>query len=152
MTRVKSLVRLKTLTDELRLRAATTRNIGIEELLSRRDPGFGDRPKVLLVDERQSSSDRVAKMLADKADVDVIADPQVAFFQAADHNYDCIIVSTGFAELRSAAAVLAAPFLDRTRFTPIILLAGEGEEERLARAFELGVNDYLTCARSTGRN
>src|SRR6185437_8023867 len=30
MTRVKSLVRLKTLTDELRLRASTTRNIGIE--------------------------------------------------------------------------------------------------------------------------
>ena len=34
MTRVKSLVRLKMLTDELRLRASTTRNIGIEELLS----------------------------------------------------------------------------------------------------------------------
>ncbi|TIN68572.1 MAG: response regulator, partial [Mesorhizobium sp.] len=31
MTRVKSLVRLKSLTDELRLRASTTRNIGIEE-------------------------------------------------------------------------------------------------------------------------
>ena len=36
MTRVKSLVRLKMLTDELRLRASTTRNIGIEELLSRK--------------------------------------------------------------------------------------------------------------------
>jgi two-component system cell cycle response regulator len=33
MTRVKSLVRLKSLTDELRLRAATTRNIGLEEVL-----------------------------------------------------------------------------------------------------------------------
>ena len=33
MSRVKSLVRLKTLTDELRLRAATTRSIGIDELL-----------------------------------------------------------------------------------------------------------------------
>ena len=38
MTRVKSLVRLKMLTDELRLRASTTRNIGIEELLSRTQP------------------------------------------------------------------------------------------------------------------
>jgi two-component system, cell cycle response regulator len=37
MTRVKSLVRLKMLTDELRMRASTTRNIGIEELLKKRD-------------------------------------------------------------------------------------------------------------------
>ena len=52
MTRVKSLVRLKSLTDELRLRASTTRNIGIEELLSRRMPVEDRMPKVLLVDEQ----------------------------------------------------------------------------------------------------
>ena len=52
MTRVKSLVRLKMLTDELRLRASTTRNIGIEELLARRDPAAEAKPCVLLIDER----------------------------------------------------------------------------------------------------
>jgi two-component system cell cycle response regulator len=56
MTRVKSLVRLKMLTDELRLRASTTRNIGIEELLSCRQPAEEAGPKVLLIDERQPSS------------------------------------------------------------------------------------------------
>ena len=54
MTRVKSLVRLKTLTDELRLRASTTRNIGIEELLSRSSPTSGRPPRVLLIDEREA--------------------------------------------------------------------------------------------------
>src|SRR5690606_32990411 len=33
--------------------------------------------------------------------------------------------------------------LDRTRFVPIMLLAEEGEEARLVRGLELGVNDYL---------
>src|SRR5690606_21179536 len=33
--------------------------------------------------------------------------------------------------------------LDRTRFVPIMLIAGEGEEERLVRGLDLGVNDYL---------
>ena len=51
MTRVRSLVRLKMLTDELRLRASTTRNIGIEELLSRRQPAGEATPRVLLIDE-----------------------------------------------------------------------------------------------------
>ena len=63
ITRVKSLVRLKMLTDELRLRAATTRNIGIEELLSRSLANADETPRVLLVDERQASSERIAKAL-----------------------------------------------------------------------------------------
>src|SRR5918996_1379051 len=58
MTRGKSLGRLKSLTDELRLRASTTRNIGIEELLSRSNPDLFSRPRVLLVDERPSSNQR----------------------------------------------------------------------------------------------
>jgi two-component system cell cycle response regulator len=33
--------------------------------------------------------------------------------------------------------------LDRTRFVPIILLADEGEEDRVLRGLELGINDYL---------
>ncbi len=60
MTRVRSLVRLKMLTDELRLRASTTRNIGIEELSSRREPAGEAMPRVLLIDERQASGARVA--------------------------------------------------------------------------------------------
>ncbi|TIX32050.1 MAG: response regulator, partial [Mesorhizobium sp.] len=70
MTRVKSLVRLKTLTDELRLRASTTRNIGIEELLSRNFASADTTPKVLLIDERKSSFERVQKMLRGTADLD----------------------------------------------------------------------------------
>jgi PleD family two-component response regulator len=62
MTRVKSLVRLKTLTDELRLRASTTRNIGIEEMLARREPE-AVLPKVLLVDERPASVEHLRNML-----------------------------------------------------------------------------------------
>jgi two-component system, cell cycle response regulator len=34
--------------------------------------------------------------------------------------------------------------LDRTRFLPIILLAGPDETQRLVRALELGINDYVT--------
>src|SRR5690606_36009153 len=73
MTRVKSLVRLKTLTDELRLRAATTRNIGIEELLSRRNTAAEAPARVLLVDERAASAERVAKILRGRYELSVAA-------------------------------------------------------------------------------
>src|SRR6185437_12069478 len=88
LTRVKSLVRLKMLTDELRLRASTTRNIGIEELLSRRQTSEDTPPRVLLIDERPSSYERIQSMLRNKMELDVATDPHAAFFQAAEAPYE----------------------------------------------------------------
>ncbi|MGB3388648.1 MAG: PleD family two-component system response regulator [Pseudaminobacter sp.] len=143
MTRVKSLVRLKMLTDELRLRASTTRNIGIEELLSRRLPAGDAMPKVLLVDERPSSYERIQKMLRACADVELATDPHQGFFQAAEQPYECVIVSTTFADFDPLRLCSQLRSLDRTRFLPIMLVADEGEEERIIRGLDLGVNDYL---------
>src|SRR6476660_9453843 len=143
MTRVKSLVRLKSLTDELRLRASTTRNIGIEELLSRNFASEDTTPKVLLIDERKSSVERMQKMLRDRADLDVNSDPHAGFFQAAETSYECVMISTAFADFDPLRLCSQLRSLDRTRFVPIILLADEGEEERIIRGLELGINDYL---------
>jgi two-component system cell cycle response regulator len=143
MTRVKSLVRLKSLTDELRLRASTTRNIGIEELLSRNFASDDKVPKVLLIDERDSSVERVTRMLRGRAELDVASDPHAGFFQAAETPYDCGIISTAFAEFDPLRLCSQLRSLDRTRFLPIILLAEADEEERIIRGLDLGINDYV---------
>ncbi|TPL51703.1 PleD family two-component system response regulator [Mesorhizobium sp. B2-4-6] len=143
MTRVKSLVRLKSLTDELRLRASTTRNIGIEELLSRDFATEDAKPRVLLVDERKSSVERIQKMLRNSAELDVATDPNAGFFQAAETAYECVLVSTAFSNFDALRLCSQLRSLDRTRFLPIMLLADEGEEGRILRGLELGVNDYL---------
>lgn len=144
MTRVKSLVRLKMLTDELRLRASTTRNIGIEELLSRNLADEESLPRILLIDERQSSAERIQKVLRGKAALDAVKDPHAGFFQAAETPYECILVSTDFADFDPLRLCSQLRSLDRTRFVPIMLLADPGEEDRVIRGLELGINDYLT--------
>ncbi|MEX0409212.1 PleD family two-component system response regulator [Aquibium sp. LZ166] len=143
MTRVKSLVRLKMLSDELRLRASTTRNIGIEELLAARTTTNEGSPRVLLIDEKPSSSAAIRTKLSGTADVDLADDPQVGLFQAAENPYDCVVISTGFAEFDPLRLCSQLRSLDRTRFLPIILIAEMGEDERIVRALELGVNDYI---------
>lgn len=143
MTRVKSLVRLKMLTDELRLRASTTRDIGIEELLSWPNSAIDQTANVLLVDDRPSSVERLGRMLRDHCTLKVSRDPQAAFFEAADDGYDCVIVATSLAGYDPLRLCSQLRTLDRTRFVPIILIADEGEDERLVRGLELGVNDYL---------
>ncbi len=140
---MKSLVRLKMLTDELRLRASTTRNIGIEELLSRKFSDEKTPPRVLLIDERASSFERIQKMLRTIAQLDVVTDPQAGFFQAAETPYECVIVSSGFASLDPLRLCSQLRSLDRTRFLPIILVVEEGEDDRVIRGLELGINDFL---------
>ena len=143
MSRVKSLVRLKTLTDELRLRASTTRNIGIEELLNRKFSDETTPPRVLLIDERASSFERIQRMLRTIAQVDVVTDPQAGFFQAAETPYECVIVSSALTNLDPLRLCSQLRSLDRTRFLPIILVVEVGEDDRVVRGLELGINDFL---------
>ena len=64
IARVRSLARLKMVTDELRMRAVTSREIGIEspEREAVADTGRGGR--VLIVDDRPSSYERIAATLS----------------------------------------------------------------------------------------
>ena len=143
MTRVKSLVRLKTLTDELRLRAATTRDIGVEEMLSRKLADDTRRPYVLLIDEREGSVERFRDMLGSAVDLDVVADPHAGLFQAAEKPYECVIVATGFASHDPLRLCSQLRSLDRTRALPIVLVVDQDEDSRVLRGLDLGINDYL---------
>ena len=144
VTRIRSLVRLKMLTDELRLRAVTTRGIGLEDLMRGNSPtAQTGKQRVLMIDERASSYERLRKMLSDVAMVDVATDPQSGFLQAAENPYECVIISTGFSNYDPLRISSQLRSLDRTRYLPIILIAEPGEEERIMRGLDIGINDYL---------
>jgi two-component system, cell cycle response regulator len=143
MSRVKSLVRLKTLTDELRLRADTTRSIGIDELLAGKAAVSDSRARILLIDERPASIERIQRTLRQECDLQVASDPQAGFFQAVEKNFDCVLLATGFANFDPLRICSQLRSLDRTRFLPILLVAEQGEDIRISRALELGVNDYV---------
>src|SRR3954462_5373445 len=93
IARVRSLTRLKMMTDELRMRAITSLEMGVEapERTAVADTGKGGR--ILLVDDRQSSYERLAALLAAEHTVDVEPNPTEALFHAAEGNYDLLIVS-----------------------------------------------------------
>jgi len=141
--RVRSLARLKMLGDELRLRAQTTREIGLSDALMEavNDPGMGGR--ILLVDDRENSWKRIAAALASSQTVDVETSPQEALFRAAEGDYDVVVISLsldGFDALRLCAQLRS---LERTRMTPVVLIAGPDDNARVLRGLEVGVNDYV---------
>lgn len=143
IARVRSLSRLKMVTDELRMRAVTTREIGIKspEREAVADDGRGGR--VLVVDDRRSSVEHVAAILGPEQTVEIEVDPREALFRAADGNYDLVIVSLGlegFDALRLCSQVRS---LDRTRNVPILAITEPEDGARMLRGLEIGVNDYL---------
>lgn len=144
VARVRSLTRLKMMTDELRMRALTSLEIGIQapERSAVSDEGVGGR--ILLVDDRPSSYERLAPLLAAEHSVDVEPNPAEALFHAAEGNYDLLIVSLSLENFDGLRLCSQARSLERTRQIPILAIADIDNNTRLLRGLEIGVNDYLT--------
>ncbi len=142
--RIKSLVRLKMLTDELRIRSETTDAIGFipkTTMLENDNPGH-----ILLVDSHTSSAIRVSGYLSAKHSVHHIDDAgsAVDVAAAAGQPYELIVISLdedAFDGLRLCSQLRSN---EVTRQTPILILVDPDEQQRLLRALDMGVNDYLT--------
>ncbi|HEY2229416.1 MAG TPA: PleD family two-component system response regulator [Xanthobacteraceae bacterium] len=143
IARVRSLSRLKMMTDELRMRAVTSREIGIEspEREALAEAGRGGR--ILMVDDRPALSERIQIMLSSEHAVDVERDPTEALFHGAEGNYDLVIVSLDLDNFDGLRLCSQLRSLERTRNLPIVAIAEADNNTRLVRALEIGVNDYV---------
>jgi two-component system cell cycle response regulator len=143
IARVRALVRLKMVTDELRMRAVTSSEIGMTDHAFEAAQDTGANARILLVDERRASVDRIQNALSDQHVLDVEENPQGALLRAAEGNYDLLLVSLEFQNFDGLRLVGQVRSLERTRHLPILLLTDPGEEARLQRGLELGANDYI---------
>jgi two-component system cell cycle response regulator len=143
IARVRSLTRLKMVTDELRMRAVTSKEIGIENPSLEAVVETGRGGRVLVVDDRQASYERLAAMLAVEHAVDVEPDPNEALLHAAEGNYDLMIVSLALENFDALRLCSQVRSLERTRNLPILAVSDADNNARLVRGLEIGVNDYL---------
>lgn len=144
IARVRSLARLKMMTDELRMRAVTSRDIGIESPERDAVADTGLQGKILIVDDRPASAERIHGMLQAAHTVDIETDPNEALFHAAEGNYDLVIVSLGLENFDGLRLCSQVRSLERTRNVAILAIADADNNTRLVRGLEIGVNDYLT--------
>jgi two-component system, cell cycle response regulator len=143
IARVRSLARLKLMTDELRMRAVTSKEIGIQNPEQEAVTETGRQGRILVVDDRRSSYDRLATMLADEHRVDIETDPNRALFRAAEGDYELVIISLGLENFDGLRLCSQLRSLERTRNIPVLALSDGEDNGRLARGLEIGVNDYL---------
>ncbi len=144
VTRVKSLARLKLLTDDLRLRAANGDALAIESIHAPTGSGHDGRTgRIAVIDDNAGSYSQIVSVLANENHVDVITNPHETLISLADGEYDLAILSTmleGHDSLRLCSHIRS---VEKTRSLPLLIVAGHDQNELVSRALEMGVNDYV---------
>ena len=141
--RVRSLVRLKMMTDELRMRESTGQSMGLidpaETLLDANPTG-----RLLVIEDRAESVAWLEGALKPAHDVSAVDTFEEALVRVKGGDYDLIVVSLGmrgFDGLRLCSQLRSLP---EGRNVPILVIVSDGDRRKLTQALEMGVNDYLT--------
>jgi two-component system cell cycle response regulator len=141
--RIRSLVRLKSMTDELRLRDETSASFGATEQLNPQLSNLSGA-KVLLIDDDESQAQQVLKALKEKeVAVKCVTTPAEAVKEAEATDYDLIMVSTQLESDNGLHLCSHLRSLDHTRTTPLLILIEEDDNELLVKGLDMGINDYL---------
>ena len=141
--RVRSLVRLKTVIDELRSRALASHKLGIADPLSAAAAENGQNGRLLLVEDRASVVERLSNALAAYHRVTVEPDPHKALALTAEHEFDAALVSLdleGHDGLRLCSQLRS---LERTRNLPVLMMGELDDRARILRGLEIGAHDFL---------
>ena len=141
--RVKSLVRLKTMTDELRVRNQTSAQFGptAEQFLTSLQEDITG--KIMVIDDDVVQSKKMLTILSEQGhDVDVIHYKDM--LDVLSHaDYDLVIISTMLDDEDGVRLATHVRSQESTRNISLIVLVDEDNRPLLAKALEVGIDDYV---------
>src|SRR5262249_19793610 len=140
--RVRSLVRLKRMMEELRLREEICGRFGSPDEHDERSEAIVGA-HILLVEQQGFGASRIADTLAPIADRTRQIGTGEEVQGALNEQIELIILSLSMPDGDPLRLVSQWRALEAYRQLPILLLADEGELPRLAKGLDLGANDYL---------
>jgi two-component system cell cycle response regulator len=141
--RIRSLVRLKRASDEWRTREATFIRVGADSKpVEAVDPGLNGN--ILLVMGEREGPQHIIDRLEERDHVARLATSlDEAKSLAIKTEFDLILVNDSREDGDALRLCSQLRSDERTRQIPILLMVYEGDEDRFAKALELGVNDYV---------
>ena len=140
--RVKSLARLKMLTDELAARLESVGDIGMmNNPLKQVDtvtPG-----NILLIDNRGNLIDRMKAAVGTRHAITCCDDPHQAARIASEGHYELLIVNLDLENYDGLRLCAQLRSLESTRQIPILIIVDTDDHRRMIRALDMGINDSL---------
>ncbi len=142
--RVRSLVRLKMMMDEWRLRESTSGQLGMLVSTDSVQNQTAEGARVLVVEDSAIDLDKIDETLARDRNMVTDTDSCSAGLELAlKEEFDLIIVSLTLMREDGLRLCSQLRSQERSRQIPILLLADETDMDRVAKGLELGANDYL---------
>lgn len=141
--RVRSLARLKAMTDELRSRAVASVRLGIADPLATAAAETGLNGRILVIEDRPSAAERVQSSLSAFHAVEIENDAQQAVMRAAEGDFDAVVISLGLEGQDGLRLCSQLRSLERTRNISVLLMGEAEDRERILRGLEIGAHDFL---------
>lgn len=142
--RVRSLVRLKMMMDEWRMREQTTGQLGVLRDETSLLDVDASQAAVLVLDDNDVDAKKVVETLGQDDDIVIATDTVESMLDyAMKREFDLIIVNLNLREQDSLRLCSRLRSAERTRQIPILLVVEEDQVDQLAKGFDLGINDYL---------
>jgi two-component system, cell cycle response regulator len=149
ITRVRNLARLKVLADEMLMRALSGRQAEMSEDAALIKALSEERGRILVVDDDRRSAERIVEWLSPLHEAVAVQNPQAALNLLGEQEFDLLIVSLSLVEADALRLCSQVRSIERTRHLPVVIIVEPGQEPRLSRALDMGVNDYLMRPIST---
>ncbi len=141
--RVKSLVRIKVLLDELRLRDKTGVEMGVldegENTFTQNVSGS----RILIIDDDVVQLKHLTERLEKEYAIEGLSKPESAVNIATHGTFDLIIVSTQLVDMDGLRLASQIKAQEATRSVPVLMLVDEDDTRAMLKGLELGVNDYI---------
>lgn len=142
--RVRSLVRLKMMTDEWRLRESTSGQLGMLVATDSVHSQTSEAARVLVVEDSAIDLDKITETLARDRDIVTDTDTCAGGLELAlAEEFELIVISLTLMREDGLRLCSQLRSHEKTRQIPILLLADETDMDRIAKGLELGANDYL---------
>lgn len=143
--RVRGLSRLKMMTDELRMRYATGKGLGVVDQIDiTYDESIFDDARIFIIDDHGEQAERIQTALGDSYQISTEADPEIALGRVKTGDFDLVIVNMSIESMDPLRFCSSMRSFEETRMTPLLGIVRQGDTRKLVRALDIGVNDYLT--------
>lgn len=140
--RIKSLIRIKLMIDELRLRDKTGNQFG---MLQQQAPSkeLDSSTRIMVVEDDIIEAKHIVNTLSRFGSKVDVCSPGDAYDKAINGNYDLIIISTQLDEVDGLRLCMHIRSQNETRRIPQLILVDHEEKAMVVKGLEMGVNDYL---------
>jgi two-component system cell cycle response regulator len=144
MARVRSLLRLKTLMDEWRLREKTSLQFAGDDNRQTQEEVSIAGSHILLLEEDGGDREFIVKTLSNlSAQVEVVGKVGDAASMARTGYYDIVLASLNLRQEDALTLCAHVRSNEATRHIPLVLIGTDQDMPRIAKGLDIGSNDYL---------